>query len=407
MQLPNYRSGARIVTASPLSGKLAYGLAGLFVLDRLLKMAAVVHFFGRKGPPAPDRWPGVTLLQPITRGASNLAATLDARAALDYPGHIEHVLVCDEEDAEYRAICRDWLLRHPALDAQIVPVQSEGGTALKTVKLQEGLRHAHAEVVCCVDDDIVLRPDALSVMLPYLFTTGAGAVFGLACYTDWSNLPSSLMSAFVNSNALLSYIPVTYLTQPFTITGHIFAVRRDTLQQVGGFAGLERNIGDDHELARRVRGLGLRVAQTPMIYDVENHFSTFRAYAGQMRRWFVFPRQSLVPLMTGREQLITLVGSLGNLIPGVLAVMAPVTRRGAAVRSLAVTQVVSSAVYMLCEVLYLKRYTPLSRRWLVNIVGLLSPLQIVAALLSGDEVEWRGKRMRIKKGGDYEEADVA
>ena len=44
----------------------------LFCLDRLLKLAAVVHFFRRRRPAAPPFWPSVTLLQPITRGAHGL-----------------------------------------------------------------------------------------------------------------------------------------------------------------------------------------------------------------------------------------------------------------------------------------------------------------------------------------------
>lgn len=61
------------------------------------------------------------------------------------------------------------------------------------------------------------------------------------------------MSVFVNANALFSYIPITYLTEPFTVTGHCFALSRETFADVGGFTDLERRVDDDHEIARRVR----------------------------------------------------------------------------------------------------------------------------------------------------------
>jgi len=378
---------------------LARWLLALFALDRLLKMAAVIHFFGKPRPPAPDSWPSVTLLQPVTRGANSLSAALNARAALEYPAHIQHLLVCDASDAESRAICRRWVARWPELDARIIAVESSGGIALKTVKLQAGLSYAEGEVVCCVDDDIILRPYAFRTMLPYLYQRKAGAVFGLACYTDWSNLPSSLMSAFVNSNALLTYIPATYLTRPFTITGHLFALRRDTLERLGDFKGLERSIADDHDLARRLRAAGLHAVQTPTIYDVENHLPTIRTYFDQMKRWFVIPRQSLMPFMTAGELLVTFVGSAGNFIPAILALIAAYRRREDAVRLLAISQAILAALYAFCELFYLKRSAPLRRRWLVNVVGLVSPLQIVAALLSSDEIEWRGRKLRIKQGG--------
>jgi ceramide glucosyltransferase len=362
-------------------------------------MAAVVHFFGKERP-AIER-PSVTLLQPITRGASDLRAALEARARLEYPARIQHVLVCDGGDKVSQGICKTWMARSSGLQISMVEVESPGGMASKTAKLQAGLAYATGDVVCCVDDDIIMRPDSLQVMIPYLCQPGVGAVFGLACYTDWSNLPSSLMSAFVNSNAILTYVPGTYLTEPFTITGHIFAVRRDTLMQVSGFAGLENNIADDHILAERVRSAGLRIVQTPMVYDVENHFDTFGEYASQMKRWFVFPRQALMPLMSPGEQAVTLALSMGNVIPGILLVMSLMTRKRSAMSALARSMAAFNIAYTLCEKLYLKRSTPPGRRPVVVLTALLAPLQIVGALLSSNEIAWRGRRLRIERGGEF------
>jgi ceramide glucosyltransferase len=53
---------------------------------------------------------------------------------------------------------------------------------------------------------------AARILIPFLYQPQVGAVFGLACYTNWRALWSSLMSGFVNANALLSYIPISYLT---------------------------------------------------------------------------------------------------------------------------------------------------------------------------------------------------
>src|SRR3954452_16632966 len=105
-------------------------------------MAAVIHFFARKRPTPPRPWPSVTLLQPITRGADSLRVALEARAGLDYAAHIQHLLVCDASDVENQSICRHWTSAYPHMDAQIVYVESSGGTALKTVKLMAGLPRA-------------------------------------------------------------------------------------------------------------------------------------------------------------------------------------------------------------------------------------------------------------------------
>jgi ceramide glucosyltransferase len=382
--------------------RLAWAIAAGFAADRLAKLAAVVAFF-RRPPPLPAHWPTVTLIQPITRGA-NLRSTLWARGRLDYPVPIQYLFVCDRHDTDSQAVCRAWQAEFPDRAATILQVDELGEqAAAKTRKLLAAWPATQGAVVVCIDDDIVPRPDALRVLVPYLDTPGVGAVFGLACYTHWINAPTSVMSAFVNGYALLTYVPLTYLTAPFTITGHIFALRRATLAAIGGFAGMEQRLDDDHELARRVRGRDLNIVQTPLIYDVENDFADWPAYAKQMKRWFVFPRQMLLPQMTGREQAISLLGSLGNLGPGLLALLALLTRRRAAAGALAATLGLFAAGYAFCEARYLGRRTP-ARAWpWVLAVALLQPVQILAALFSDDTVEWRGQRIRVHRGGTYEE----
>ena len=382
---------------------LAYGLTALFALDRILKLVAVIHFFHRSPAPAPTKWPRLTLFQPITRGVSGLSASLRSRATLNYPSPIQHLLICDAHDAETLAECRALQAEFPSLQTEIIPVETyNGAVATKTEKLLAAIPHATGKVYWFLDDDVALRPEAPRLLIPYLYQPNVGAVFGLACYTNWCTLWSSLMSTFVNANALLSYIPLTYLTDPYTITGHCFALRQDVFQRAGGFEGLERRIDDDHELARRVRQLGLRCMQTPMIYDVDNDFTSMQAYNKQMKRWFIFPRQAMLPFLTFGEQTASLIGSVSNLLPGVLALLVLCTRRRSALRGLCASLSLFSAVYAVCQLCYLKRHMPVKRWPLLPIVALITPLQVVQALFSSEEIEWRGQRLRIRRGGKME-----
>lgn len=382
---------------------LTGALFWLYAIDRVGKTITIAHFMGKRRPKMPDPAPTITLLQPITLGASDLQAALEARAKLRYPANIQHLLVCDRGDSMSKGICNRWIKEHRGLDALIIEVESEGGIASKTAKLQAGLAHAANDIVVCVDDDIILRPDAVRTLIPYLAEPGAGAAFGIACYIDWSNLPSGLMSAFVNTNALFTYIPGTYLTEPFTITGHIFAVPRVLLLRSGGFSGLENNIADDHILAERIRNAGLRVIQSPMIYDVVNHLPAMRDYAAQMKRWFVFPRQALIPLMTPKQQAITLLLSLGNMIPGLMALIALITRKRIAISALIQTMAIFNITHTLAETLYLKHHPPITRRLLLTLSALISPIQIAASLLSNNDIVWRGRRLKIERGGGFVE----
>jgi ceramide glucosyltransferase len=375
-------------------------LVALFCLDRLLKAAAVVHFFRRRPPAAPARWSSVTLLQPITRGVPDLAYNLNRRLELDYLAPIQHLLICDAHDAASQAICQAVGLQHPQARIEIVTVPAEAGAlASKVQKLQAAIPRAAGEVLCFIDDDVAPRANALRELIPYLEQPRAGAAFGLACYTNWRDFWSSAMSSFVNANALLSYIPLLYLTEPFTITGHCYALRRATFDAVGGLVGMAGRIDDDHELARRLQRHGLCCIQTPMIYDVDNHLPTLAAYSAQMRRWFVFPRLLMAPYLSRRDRAATALGSVGTILPSLVALLALLSRSRRALGGLAAVLGAFAAVYLAGERRYLRRATPLRGLVALPIAALIAPLQIVSGLLAGDEVQWRGQRLRIRRDG--------
>ncbi|KPV52012.1 hypothetical protein SE17_17990 [Kouleothrix aurantiaca] len=383
--------------------RLPLVLALLYAADRALKLLAVARFFRRAAPPAPEEWPAVTLIQPVTRATHDLQATLRTRAALDYPAPQQHLLVCDVADTASQALVRALMAKHPRWSAQLILAPPDDGVlASKITKITTALPHATGAAYVCVDDDIALRPDALRILIPPLFQPGVGATFGVACYTNWSNAPSALMSAFVNANALLSYIPLTWLAEPFTITGHCFALRRTVWDAAGGMERLQDHFGDDHEMARRVRALRLRAEQTPLIYDVDNTFPTLAAFHAQMRRWFVMPRMALVPFMTRREQAASTLGSAGNLIVPLLLGLALLRRNRAGWSALASALLCFAGGYAWCERAVLKRSTPLGRWPLVLAVALFGPLEVIAGLLAGDTIEWRGRRLRLIRGGTFE-----
>lgn len=383
-------------------------LSGLYLLDHVMKLLAVRHFFRRLAPPPPaaDHWPSVTVLSPITRGVSNLPGALARRAALTYAGSVQHILICDAEAEALHCLCSEWQAAHPMLATQLMLVRgAHTPVATKIEKLTVGLPHATGDILLFVDDDVALRPETLQTLVPYLSEPNVGAVFGLACYTAWHNLPSSLMSAFVNSNALISYIPLSYLSEPFTITGHCFALRKSVFEAAGGFAEMAGRLDDDHELARRLRRLGLRVVQTPLIYDVENRLPTVADYLAQMKRWFVFPRQLMMPHLGWRDQITMAVSSLHLSFLPLLTLLAVWRRRPLSIGAWAASVAGFLLGNWLCERAYLLRRTPLQRRPLLLVSTLLAPVHILHALLSRNEILWRGQRLRIHQNGVGELVD--
>jgi hypothetical protein len=101
--------------------------------------------------------------------------------------------------------------------------------------------------------------------------------------------------------------------------------------------------------------------------------------------------------------MVSFLGSVGSLVPGLLLSLALAARKSAPVRALTWSLGLSGAVYAFCEAHYLKRRTPLKWWPLVGFATLFAPFQVVWALLSDDVIEWRGRRVRVLKGGWYKE----
>lgn len=394
---------------------VALALLILYILDRAWKLACITRFFRRQELPSLETWPKVSLIQPITRGASGLARNLNTRALLNYPGAVQHVLVCDESDEESLQICRAWRETWPGLDARILKIapKTEDQTpntqdptpvsiASKVEKMQAGAAGATGDLFCFIDDDVAPRPDNLTIFARSLELERTGGVFGLACYTNWDAVGSSLMSLFVNANALPSYIPLTYLCDPYTVTGHFFALRRDVFARSGGLDNMETLLCDDHEIARRIRAVGLRIVQTPAIYDVNNELPTVKAFHRQIRRWFVFTGRVLWPLTPNYERLVSSVFSLASLFPASLLFCALFARTWETVLSLAGALMLAACLYQICEVRYLARHTPVHRRPLLLWIILVTPWQALATMLSGREVIWRGQQIRVHADNTYE-----
>lgn len=377
---------------------LALILFTLYLLDRAWKTAAIWRFLRQPAPPPPQIWPALSLVQPVTRGPNDLRAVLSIRAQNPYPGPFEQILVFDAQDAASQAVCAAVMAQFPAWQPKIVRVDTPGGMAMKPVKQLAGLREASAPLLCFIDDDILLRPVTLASLVAHL-QPGVGAVFGLACYTNWRNLWSGLMSAFVNANALLNYIPLTFLSDPYTITGHLYAFRRADFEAIGGLNGMEARLDDDHELARRVMRAGLRNRQTPALYDVDNQLDR-RAFFDQMKRWFIFPRECMLPGIPPRVALLTYATSLPNLLPGLTLLLAPFHPLAAA--ALAACLLVFYLGYFWGERRWLKHSAPAWVWPLLLWVALIQPLHALALLFAPATVRWRGQQIRIKAGGQYE-----
>ena len=375
----------------------------LLVLERLGKEALVARFFARPIPPFKHVPELVSILQPVVSGDPSLPAVLAATLTARCRFRREFLWLGDEHDFACQQICEAVMARYPEADIRYValPPPPQGYNP-KMFKLATCASMARGDVICVLDDDTALPDDGLEQCLPYLDQPGVGLVFGLPYYTSFTNLWSSLTAMFVNSNSLLTYIPYTALTPPFTVNGMFYAMRRHTLARVGGFMGLERYLADDFAIAQRLREHGYLLAQTPVRHPIRTQVVDGAHYLRLLRRWFIAPRESVMRHIAMREQIIFyalgIVPAFFPLLAVALLIFAPSHTTLVMVLGYFALSIV---IFAFNNWRYLDSAAPWRQAWLVPIVQLLTPLQILVALFAPQRVNWRGNVMQIERGGAF------
>lgn len=313
--------------------------AGLYLGMLLVKTALALVYARRCPAPAPTpRAAEVTVLQAIFSGDPGLEQALEDNVK-ELQGATLFWLV-DEDDPEGRAITRRLMDRHPEARVRTIlfPPAPEG-VSPKLFKLEGAWRGAETPVVVVLDDDTRLPRRSLDALVEAL--AHAELSTGLPYYRRGKNFSARLLAQFVNDNAPLTYLPMPAVREPVSINGMAYALRRETLERLGGFQPILRHLTDDLAVARHVLGSGGRIRQTPFPQEVETSIRDFPHYWRQMHRWFLFGvlllrtqtplMRGVIFLQQGVPPLLLWAALLGALLPptrtGLLALAALVCAR--------------------------------------------------------------------------------
>jgi ceramide glucosyltransferase len=122
---------------------------------------------------------------------------------------------------------------------------------------------ARHELIVLSDSDISVRPDYLTRIASALAEPGVGAAtcyyYGLAAAGGWSQLAAMGVSYGFLPNVVVGVA----LGAAHPCMGSTIALRRDVLEEIGGFAAFADVLADDYEIGRAMRAGGLRVALPP------------------------------------------------------------------------------------------------------------------------------------------------
>lgn len=244
------------------------------------------------GDDAQDRFARVDVLQPIRSGDPTLGEALGASLrALGARGATLHWLI-DEDDPAAAGAVRGVLARQPDLAPQVrvsLHPHCPAGVNPKLFKLDRALATCDGETVLVLDDDARLPPATLDALLATL-APGAAPVVGTAlpAYLPAPGSGSRLLARFVNDHAPITYLPPRLAGGSPTLNGMCWAMRRDALDAIGGFAPRLHHLTDDLAMAQAVLDAGGRIDQRREPVWMRTALPDRAAYVAQMHRWMLF-----------------------------------------------------------------------------------------------------------------------
>jgi ceramide glucosyltransferase len=341
-------------------------------------------------PPADGPEPDVVVLQPILSGDPYLAEQLAANLT-NHPTARFRWLV-DEDDDEGRRVATGLAEGVARVEVRVYE-KAPASVNPKVYKLARAV-DAGDSLVAVLDDDTVLPPGTLARAATQL--GGADLVTGIPYYLPDGGPWSRLVAAFVNGNALVTYLPLSLLGPPVSINGMFYLTTREALDRVGGFAGMEDKVCDDYELALLYRRAGLRIAQASLPHPLRTFVPSAASYGRIMRRWLVF---SLRLLRDEANPALAVIVVAPGIAPGAALACALAGRRPRlAVATLAAVAAKALATARLRDGLLGARTAPADLA-LGVLSDLLLPVHVLAAVAARGRITWRGKPMRIGRDG--------
>ncbi len=335
--------------------------------------------------PGREAMPAVTILKPLCGAEHGLYERLRSFCEQRYPAFQIVFGVRDPDDQALAAVRR---LQHefPGLDLRIAADPSQHGANGKVSNLINMMPLARHDYLVIADSDVQVPPDYLERVVAPLTDEGVGIVTCPYHGLPRPGLWSLLGSMFVNEWFMPSVrVAALFGSRAFAF-GATIALRRESLERIGGFASLADQLADDYRLGELTRRLNLRTVLSELEVETCVDEARFRDLLQHELRWL---------------RTIRAVRPLGYALSGItfglpVAILGCLLARGsaAAVALLAITVatrlVIDSAP---------RRDRPLLMQlWLIPLADVLA-FALWFWSFATREVEWRHTRFRLARDG--------
>lgn len=267
-------------------------MVGQLLVGAATAYAIVAACVSRKSGPTstpmparvPDRLAPISVLKPLCGAEPRLYENLAGLCRQNHPDYQIVFGVCAEDDPAIDVVNR---LRaaFPERDIALVVdprIHGRNPKVSNLINLFPAARHDHLVIA---DSDIAVSPDYLQRLAGPLSDPHVGVVTCLYRGRPVENAWSRLGATFID-NWFAPSVRVAHAggSRSFAF-GATIALRRDTLNAVGGFAALANRLADDYWLGELTRRAGWRTVLSDVVVDTDVTETSLAALWRHELRW--------------------------------------------------------------------------------------------------------------------------
>jgi ceramide glucosyltransferase len=385
--------------------------------------------------------PAISLLKPLKGCDATTAESLQSWLNQNYSGQIQILFgVADANDPVCKIVL-EIIAQNPKCDARLVVCEKPTGTNAKVAKLARLEKLARHDLILVSDADVRVPTDFLAnLVAPLRDEGGAGSPLPAAaiqsdpgahgvtrpavglvnCFYRLANPSTTAMrweAVAINADFWSQVLQSQTLKPLDFALGAAMLIRREALAEIGGFQSLADCLADDYQLGHRIAKTGRRIALCPVVAECWDAPMNWRDVWKHQLRWartirVCQPLPYFFSILSNATlwPLLWLAAELFRWLPTTLpnAQFDPFRCFEFKIALLDGTILVIALLLIrivLAENLQ-RRLTPernlASPFWLVPVKDLLQAA-IWFCAFAGNTVEWRGRKMKLRRDGTLEE----
>lgn len=346
------------------------------------------HFGSTRAPESAVERQPLSILKPVKGSEPGLRENLTTFFSLDYPSY-ELIFSLAEESDPARPIIEDLMREFPSIDARLILGDVKIGPNPKVNNLIRPYRQAKYDWILISDSNVRVERDYLRKKTAE-FTPEVGIVTAVVVGVDDETFGAHLEAAFLNT----FYARWMFIAAAFRqdcVVGKSMLFRKSTAERFGGMSQLGRFLAEDYMAGQAMKLLGLKVKIAPLPIRQPLPQYAFQDFWRRHLRWGRI-RKAQAPLPVFFEPWISLIpsGSLGAFAFATVAAVDPVW-----------FFVCHSLIWLACDLSVIKNLKKTLKPHLIFycLAREVLSLPMWIHVWSGNSVNWRGQKMRVRTGG--------